>query len=107
MTLALRFLPEVEEDAVAGFSWYEEKAPGLGESFLRVFYDAVREIPPNPLLYQIVRDKIRRRLLSRFPYAVYFTLEDETIIVIGLFHCARDPRYITAEVERREESDKR
>ena len=38
MTYTLRFLPEVEEDVVSGYVWYEEKAPGLGEELLRVFY---------------------------------------------------------------------
>jgi hypothetical protein len=38
MTYTLRFLPEMEEDAIAGYSRYEEKARGLGEEFLRIFY---------------------------------------------------------------------
>ena len=29
MTYVLRFLPEVEEDAIAAYAWYEEKAQGL------------------------------------------------------------------------------
>ncbi len=53
-------------------------------------------VPPrialNPLLYRVVHGEIRRRLLRRFPYAVYFTLEGNEIVVLGLFHCARDPR---------------
>lgn len=44
MTFALRFLPEVEEDVIAGYAWYEEKAPGLGEEFLRMAYARVSEI---------------------------------------------------------------
>jgi len=38
MTYSLRFLPDVEEDIFAAYSWYEGKARGLGEEFLRVFY---------------------------------------------------------------------
>jgi len=33
MTYALRFLPEVEDDVISGYSWYEDKARGLGEEF--------------------------------------------------------------------------
>lgn len=51
MTYTLHLLPEVEEDAVTGYVWYEEKAPGLGEEFLRMFYACVGEISRNPLLY--------------------------------------------------------
>jgi hypothetical protein len=51
MTYVLRFLPIVEEDALAGYAWYEEKAGGLGGEFLRMFYACAREILRNPLLY--------------------------------------------------------
>jgi len=51
MTYNLRFLPEVEEDVIAGYVWYEGKSPGLGEEFLRMFYASAGELPRNPLLY--------------------------------------------------------
>ena len=35
MTYTLRFLPQVEDDAVAAYEWYEGKLPGLGEDFLQ------------------------------------------------------------------------
>jgi hypothetical protein len=34
MIYSLLFLPEVEEDIIAGYVWYEGKSPGLGEEFL-------------------------------------------------------------------------
>jgi plasmid stabilization system protein ParE len=98
MTYTLHFLPEVEEDVITGYVWYEEKAPGLGEEFLRVFYACAGEISHNPLLYPKVYCEYRRRLLKRFPYAIYFRIEDSKIIICGLFHCARDPRTIRAKL---------
>jgi hypothetical protein len=38
MRYDIRFFPEVEGDVVTGYEWYESKAPGLGEEFLRVLY---------------------------------------------------------------------
>jgi plasmid stabilization system protein ParE len=102
MTYSLRFLPEVEEDVIAGYVWYEEKSKGLGEDFLRIFYACAIEISRNPLIYPKVYEEFRRRLLRRFPYAIYFTLENDVITVFGLFHCARDPRTIRIELENRE-----
>ena len=102
MTYTLRFLPEIEEDAISGYVWYESKSRGLGEDFLRMFYASANEIPWNPLLYPKVYQDFRRRLLRRFPYAIYFTIEDDQIIVFGLFHCARNPQVINAELQNRE-----
>jgi hypothetical protein len=31
MTYNLSFLPEVEEDVIAGYVWYQGKSPGFGE----------------------------------------------------------------------------
>ncbi len=105
MTYNLLFLPEVEEDVIAGYVWYEGKSPGLGEEFLRMFYAFAGELPRNPLLYPKVHKEFRRRLLRRFPYAIYFTVEDDRIIVFGLFHCARDPRTVKAKLRDRQEPE--
>ena len=102
MTYTLRFIPEIEEDVINGYVWYETKSRGLGEDFLRMFYAYVNEILLNPLLYPKVYRDFRRRLLRRFPFAIYFSIENEQIIVFGLFHCARNPQAIDAELQNRE-----
>jgi len=48
MTYTLRFLPEVEDDAISGFSWYDTKSSGLGEDFLRMFYACAGDISRHP-----------------------------------------------------------
>jgi len=104
MRYTLRFLPEVAKDAISGYVWYEVKTQGLGEEFLRMFYACVSEIPRNPLLYPKVYSEFRRRLLRRFPYAIYFMIKNDQIVVFGLFHCARDPRTIRTKLRDREET---
>ena len=101
MTYTFRFLPEVEDDAISGFSWYETKAPGLGDEFLRMFYACAGDIPHHPLLYQEVHNEFRRCLLRRFPYAIYFMINNDNIIVAWLFHCARDPRFVGSMLQSR------
>ncbi len=101
MTYTLRFLPEVEDDAISGFSWYETKAPGLGDEFLRMFYACAGDIHRHPLLYPKVHNEFRRCLLRRFPYAIYFTIDNDSIIVAGLFHCAREPRVVSLMLQNR------
>ena len=71
MTYALRFLPEVETDARNGRTWYEEKAQGLGAEFSRVFYALCQDLTRNPRKYSQVHRDFHRRLLRRFPYAIY------------------------------------
>ncbi len=101
MTYTLRFLPEVEDDAINGYFWYETKSPGLGDEFLRMFYACTGDIPRNTLLYKKVYAEFRRCLLRRFPFAIYFIINIDQVIVTGLFHCARDPRVIESKLRDR------
>jgi hypothetical protein len=103
MRYSLSFLPEVEKDVLAAYLWYEEKSFGLGEEFLRIFYARTNALSYNALLYQKVYGEFRRCLLGRFPYAVYFRTEENRVVVFGLFHCARDPRTVRAQLTIREQ----
>ena len=101
MTEALRFLPEVENDILAGYAWYEEKSPGMGEEFLRMCYTSAHDVIHHSLGYPKVYGEFRRRLLRRFPYAMYYRVEDNAIVIFGFFHCARNPRAIFSHLQDR------
>lgn len=74
MTYTLRFLPEIEHDLVIGYQWYESKYADLGEEFLRIFYACTSEICHDPMLFPKVYKEFRRKLMRRFPYAIYFQI---------------------------------
>ena len=101
MRYLLSSLSEVEEDAVSAYIWYEEKSKGLGEEFLRAFYASAAEISRTPNLYPKIYKNFHRKLLKRFPYAVYFLIESGAVIVYGLFHCARNPYLIQENIDNR------
>ncbi len=94
MKYNLRFLPAVEDDAMVAYEWYERKSRGLGEEFLRMFYACSTDLARNPKLFAKAHSKFRRRLLRRFPYAIYYQIIDTNVVIFGVFHCARDPRTI-------------
>lgn len=104
MSYSLRFLPEVAADLMLVQAWYEDKAAGLGPEFLRCFYAHAAVLQRTPLIFPKVHQDFRRGLLRRFPYACYYRVEGDFVIVYGIFHCARDPSTINESlVERREE----
>lgn len=45
----------------------------------------------SPLQFPEVAPGIRRGLMRRFPYAVYFSMDENQILVIAVFHQRRDP----------------
>ena len=86
---------EAEADLADAFAWYEQQASRLGHEFLEVTEDLFLRIAENPWLYQEVDYGVRRALTQRFPYAVYYLPEDETVVVLAILHQARDPDHWT------------
>ncbi len=74
--------PQADLDIEAAFQWYEKEQPGLGLEFLNELRTAYDRIVEGPLKYQHLRSGIRRALLRRFPYAVYFAMETNVIVVL-------------------------
>lgn len=59
--------------------YYEERAFGLGLSFLDAVEEAVDKILENPEACQLVGDEVRHKLLMRFPYSVLYVIEPDRI----------------------------
>ena len=83
--------PRAGADITGAFRWYQSQRTGLGVQFLAQLRAAYERILDGPLKYQDLRSGIRRALLRRFPYAVYFALDAEIIVVIAVLHVSRDP----------------
>ena len=81
----------VEFDVESAFQWYETEESDLGFEFLKQLRDCYERLLRNPYGYQELRSGIRRALTKRFPYAVYFSIEDEFVVVLAVLHTARDP----------------
>lgn len=86
------FLEEADADLTNAMRWYEERREGLGDEFLSSVDGAVASIRARPESFPKVRGEIRRVLLRRFPYAVYFLLEPHAIVLLSIFHAKRDPK---------------
>jgi toxin ParE1/3/4 len=93
MKYTVVFRPEAEEDLRRAYRWYEEQRAGLGQDFLLCIEAVVAAINENPSRFPAVHKEVRRALLRRFPYAVFYLLQDDSISVLAVFHCSRDPQY--------------
>jgi plasmid stabilization system protein ParE len=83
--------PRVDLDVAAAYDWYEKERAGLGREFLDELRATYNRIADGPLKYQHLRSGIRRALVRRFPYGVYFAVEDDVIVVLCVLHANRDP----------------
>jgi len=89
MDLILR--PAAAADVEEAFSWYERQRRGLGGEFLESVNAGLREIDAYPLRQAIVFRDTRRFLLRRFPYAIFYRVYPNAIVVVACMHGRRDP----------------
>ena len=83
--------PRADLDIAAAYQWYETDRVGLGLEFLDQLGAAYDRIAEDPFAYQDLEAGIRRALLRRFPYAVYFAIEAEVVVVLAVLHVSRNP----------------
>ena len=91
MTLPVYLRAEAEGDVTEAASWYESRSRGLGHEFLDEIAQALSKIADRPLSYVKVHKSIRRALIRRFPFGVYYLNETTRIVVIAVMHGSRDP----------------
>ena len=53
----------------------------------------VAAIAAHPQAGVVVRGDIRRRLLRRFPFALFYSINTEEILSIAVMDLRRDPEY--------------
>ena len=73
------------------FDWYESKQAGLGVEFAAAVQDVFDRISQLPFLHSVVKEDVRRAVVRRFPYSVFYRPEDDRIVVVAVFHDRRDP----------------
>ena len=82
---------ERELDEVA--SYYNAESPGLGYSFLDDVEYAVGQILQYPESAPLVNELVRRKLLRRFPYGIFYSVYPDAIRVLAVAHQKRRPFY--------------
>lgn len=92
LPLVFRRIAQVELDE--SVAWYENKRAGLGREFRIEIEKHLERIADRPERFVQVRGRVRRVVLKRFPYSIYFLPEVDRIIVLAVFHARRAPRHL-------------
>jgi plasmid stabilization system protein ParE len=94
----IRLLETAKEDLREGWKFYENNAPGLGDYFLDCIQADVRSLKFYAGIHEM-SEGLHRMLAKRFPFAVYYLIERETIDVYAILDCRRDPEWIVKRLD--------
>lgn len=78
--------------------WYDQQNPGLGTEYLRAVDVCIASISRNPALYATVYRTVKRALLRRFPYGLFYVMTNESIIIIACLHGKQSPSRIKSRI---------
>lgn len=92
MTLKISKLAFLEiEDAK---EYYNLQKATLGDTFKNDVKKSIENIKQFPTLYPNITNNIKRCLLHRFPYSIFYAISDNTILVLSVAHQHRKPFYL-------------
>jgi len=93
-TRSVWFLDEAEDDIAATFEWYESKRLGLGAEFIHAVDAVLISLRDFPESREAVHRDVRRCLMGRFPFEIFYRLEPGLLVVVACMHAARDPKAV-------------
>ena len=92
--MKVEYHPAIKHELLEIVKYYNRCSQGLGTEFLSEFELQILNISSMPTQWMIVKDDIRRSLMKRFPYAIYFrALKNDVLRVMIVKHQRRHPNY--------------
>jgi len=67
-----------------------------GSDFLGALDESVEDIALAPWRWPVVQGispSTRRRLMNRYPYSVFYRVDDQGVLIISIAHQSREPIY--------------
>ena len=91
MTRQFILRPRAEHDIQSAFEWYESQRSGLGEEFLVALRERLEALRAHPEASPVLYRGVRRAVVSRFPYLIFYVVRPERDVVLAVLHHARNP----------------
>ena len=91
--MRIKILSIAEADLEEGYRFYESQADGLGTYFLDTLYSDIDSLAYFAGMHRVVLG-CHRLLSRRFPFAVYYRVANDEVIVFAVLDCRRNPSWI-------------
>jgi len=85
--------PEVVDDLDEIESWYEKKQRGLGNQFHNEYETTLDRILIQPMNFVKVQKEIRRIEMKTYPYAVFYQVIGDSVVILRVLHERRHPQH--------------
>jgi plasmid stabilization system protein ParE len=90
-TYKVEFLKSAKLDMQHANKWYNLQRGNLGYEFISEIEELHTRLKTNPKQFPKIRKDIRKAILKRFPYSVYYIVNSNRIRVFAVLHNSRNP----------------
>ncbi|WP_395719202.1 type II toxin-antitoxin system RelE/ParE family toxin [Prosthecobacter sp.] len=92
--MKIEILDLAKADLIEGHRFYEKQEPGLGDYFLRNLFSDIDLLQLTGGVHLKPYRHFHRALSKRFPFAIFYTVEDQIVKVRAVVDCRRRPSWI-------------
>jgi len=82
---------EAEIDFDKSYEYYYKDNPKVADTFFKKINIGFENIKQNPNFYPIAYKDVRKYVVKKFPFVIYYRIIDSLIQVIAIFHTSRNP----------------
>ncbi len=92
--MKIRISTSANQDLVDGFHFYEKQSEGLGAYFIDSLFSDIDSLKIYAGIHSVHFNKYFRLLSKRFPFAIYYLIEQNSINVYAILDTRSNPAWI-------------
>jgi len=91
--MKIEFLPIVKSELEDAIEYYDLQVQGLGNKYKNEAKSTIKRIAIFPTAWMEVKPEIRRCIMHKFPYNIYYSIQNNIILILAIAHQHRKPDY--------------
>lgn len=92
MKRTLEIRPAARREFDEASDWYRDEDPVLRDRFVHAVEMTISDLTWTPFAFPVAYgEAVHRATVKRFPYSIFFTVENELVVVLSIFHDIRNP----------------
>jgi plasmid stabilization system protein ParE len=82
---------EAEEDFDNSYYYYAKESQKVADNFLKQVDSSFVQILKNPEGYVLAIVEIRKYVMKKYPFVIYYRVQEAIIQIVAIFHSSRNP----------------